>query len=225
MMVKKLIFLQICLLTFVVRISAAPSRSEKSFAALVPNYDLAVKIQPEAQRLEVAGSVQLPAVNSQQELIPLLLSDQMRDFRVEVIKPAASAGIAKVEAKGSGGGRSLYVVIPVKPIGPGEPVLLRFSYVGGEKGAFVFHLGTEGSFAHGSLSAWYPLLDAGGYTGHTGKLKFSVPAGQVVVASGKSISTAPQIARGDYYFEVTQPAVFSFAAAKYTIARRSDKPP
>lgn len=135
-MLKKLP-IQIFLLALVFTSNASPRPSEKAYTDLVPNYDLSVNILPEAQRLEVSGTVQVPAVKSSQELVPLLLSEQMRDFRVEVVRPVASAGLAKVEAKGKGSGRVFYTVTPPKPFAPNEPILLRFSYVGGEKGVVI----------------------------------------------------------------------------------------
>ncbi len=204
----------------------APSlrATPSDYSSLVPKYDLSIKLIPEAQRIEVTGIVTLPVVNAQQELIPTLLSEQMRDFQVEILQPTSSAGRALVEAKGKSSGRTFYVITPSKPIPPNTIVQVRFSYVGGEKGGFVFHLGPDGSFAHGSLGAWYPLFDAGEYTGHVGTMSFSVPSGNVVVASGKATSSIGDMAKGEYRFDVSRPAVFAFAAAKYTIARRSDRP-
>lgn len=223
-MLRKLISIQLFLLTLVLSSSAAPDDVAKKYSSLVPNYDLTVKVLPETKIIDVTGTVQLPVVGTPQDVVPVLLNDQMRDFRVEIVNPLSNAGNAKVEAKGKSCGRTFYAIIPAKPFPANEQIKLRFSYSGGENDGFVFHLGPNGSFAHGSLSGWYPLFDAGEYTGHVGTLKFSVPAKHVVVATGKSLSTPEQMTQGDFHFEVNRPAIFSFAAAKYTIARRTDKP-
>ena len=110
-MLRKLISLQVFLLTLVLSSNTAPSLSEITYASLVPKYDLTIKVLPEAQSLDVTGTVQLPATSSTLDFVPVLLSDQMRDFRVEVIQPASSAGNAKVEAKGKSAGRVFYAII------------------------------------------------------------------------------------------------------------------
>lgn len=197
-----------------------PASSSK-YEDLVPRYDLSIRVLPEEKRLEVSGTVRIPKASTAREFIPLLLSDQMHDFQVDVIQPAASVGVATAEVKGKAGGRNFYFVTPPKPFPANEPILLKFKYAGGENGGFVFHIGSDGSYAHGFLSAWYPLLDAGDYTGHVGKLSFQVPSGQIVIASGKSSGSISEMAVGHQRFDVTEPAVFSFAVGKYTIARRT----
>ena len=47
-----------------------------------PLYDLSFKILPETRRLEVTGTIRLPAVTFDLDSIELSLSELMNDFRV-----------------------------------------------------------------------------------------------------------------------------------------------
>ena len=182
-----------------------------SVAAAVARYDLSVKFLPEAHRLEVSGTVRLPASDSERAELKFSLHDVMRDFEAEVLEPAASAGRARVEKRGEG-----WIVRPPRAVPAGAPVLLKFSYAGGERGAFVFYLGPEGTFASGINTAWYPQADGGR---GTGVLRFEVPAGYSVHAAGARRSSVEDEARGRFRFEIDSPVYFAFGAGRYTVHR------
>ncbi len=65
--------------------------------APVPQYDLSVKIMPDAHRIAVTGTMILPAATESRQTIKLILSDLMHDFSVEVLEPQASAGAANTK--------------------------------------------------------------------------------------------------------------------------------
>jgi tetratricopeptide (TPR) repeat protein len=222
--------------------SITGARTEQSLPALplpksLPQYDLKVRILPEAHRLEAAGTVRLPAADSVRERVQLGLSELMGDFKVEVLQPPVSAGPAALEKKerpwnasfaGPGWGTNTWTISPQRPIPAGEPVLLRVSYAsaGGLSTSFGFYVGPEGSFAAGLLTAWYPEVEtdvtdyrARGLRG-TGTLQFTVPAGYTVYTAGTERSAPEQKRQGDFRFEVEQPTWFSFGAARYTAHHR-----
>src|SRR5258708_6725488 len=54
-------------------------------ALATPDYDLAIRLIPDAHRMEVSGTLFLPSEDKPQTSINLVLSDLMKDFRVEVL--------------------------------------------------------------------------------------------------------------------------------------------
>ncbi len=184
-------------------------------ADLPPQYNLHIRLLPEAHRLEAAGTISLPATAETRPQLELSLSDLMRDLRVEVIEPKTSAGAASAEKKE----KEQWIITPPQPIPAGERVLLRFTYVGGESIGFVFYLGPEGSFAGGQNTAWYPQPNK---AKGIGTVRFSVPAGYSVIATGTQRQTPEEAAQGNFRFEADNPTYFGFAAARYTIVRQTD---
>jgi hypothetical protein len=191
-------------------------------------YDLNVRVLPEDRRLEVNGTMRIPAANAPRAFIEFSLSEQMRDLQVEVLKPIASAGIAKVERARTEGGwlapgdntnnDIVYRVHPAHPFLPGEDVELRFSYSGGEKMGVLFYVGPEVSFASAYGTTWYPQ-DSNHPEG-IGSLRISVAAGETAMAGGDKRSSLEEEAKGIFIFEIIQPTYFSFASGKYTVIRR-----
>ena len=193
--------------------------SSKHIEEISPRYDLTVNLFPEAHRLEVAGTILLPADKAARPQLELSLSDLMRDLRVEVIEPKISAGAAQLQGKPPVNGSISWTIQPPRPIPAGEQVKLKFSYAGGEKIAFVFYIGAEGSFAGGNSTAWFPQIERDARS--TGTLNFKVPARYTVVAPGKQINAEAQTSKGEFQFEITNPSYFSFAAARYSVIRRT----
>src|SRR5215831_12029342 len=108
-------------------VAQAIESAENSLQA-APQYDLKIKLTPEAHLMEVTGTLRLPAVKVSRRTVVLSLVDEMHDFKVEVAEPAAIAGLARLEKMGD----SKWLVHPLKSIPSGARVLLRFSYSGGE---------------------------------------------------------------------------------------------
>jgi len=187
----------------------------------VPSYELSVNLSPDAHRLEATGTMLLPSSSESRQVVKLVLSDMMRNLRVEIIEPRASAGTARLEQQLSGEAVT-WTVHPARPIPAGEAVRLRFAYNGGEQTRLVFYIGAEGSFAGGNSTAWYPQIERDARA--IGTLRFSVPAGYTVFAPGEEISGSsgePQPTAGATFgFTITRPSYFSFAAARYTVERR-----
>ncbi len=199
-----------------------------------PEYDLSVRLLPNERRLEAAGTMRLSAANSVRDSLELSLSELMEDFRVEIISPAVSAGVARLDKKvrpysRPGWGTTTWTIRPPRPIPAKEPVLLRFSYAGGgERTGFVFSLGAETCFGSGINTAWYPEVEEfpvksdGRLRGRrsVGTLNFSVPRGYIVHAPGVQRYTPEEASQGAFKFEISRPVFFSFAAGKYTVRRK-----
>lgn len=196
-------------------------------------YDLSVKVLPEARRLEVNGTMRIPTADAPRAFIEFSLSALMQDLQVEVLKPIASAGIAKVERARTEGGwidpsgntnnDIVYRVHPAHPFLPGEDIELRFSYSGGGQKGVLFYVGPEVSFATAFGTTWYPQDSK--HPEGIGSLRISVPAGETAIAGGDKRSSSQEEAQGTYTFEITHPTYFSFAAGKYTITRREGSIP
>lgn len=201
--------------------SNAIAQSRQTSKSTLPiQYDLNVRVVPDARRLEATGTMKLPASNTARPFIQLSLSELMRDFHVEVLRPGISAGAARLENTKVENGEVTWKVYPPHPFPPGEEIALRFSYSGGEKLAYIFYIGPEVCFASAYGTNWYPLvidhLDRG-----VGSLKISVPAGETVVAEGDKRSSPEQEAHGTFHFESHHPSYFSFASGKYKTVQRN----
>ncbi len=194
------------------------------FAKKAVQYDLDIKVLPAAHRLEATGTMRLPASIKPQADLRLSLSELMHEFTVEVVEPAASAGIAKVERKTVSGKSIKWIVRPLHPISAGQAVLLRFSYAGGEQLANQFYIGSEVSLASAWGTDWYPLVDGENDKG-IGTLRFSVPAGQTVYATGNRRSSTQDAERGVFKYEIIHPTYFAFAAGNYTVVRHNGSIP
>lgn len=220
---KRIIAPSLLFFACIVYAHVKPEAHLKSPAKPVPQYDLSVKVIPDAHRLEVTGTLTLLPMSEARSSIQIGLSNVMRDLQVEVLEPKSCAGQTKIEKQREINKMIVWRLTPASAIPAGESVKLRFSYAGGEEIRFVFYIGAEGSFAGGFNTAWYPQVEGerkNQVAKSTGRMAFLVPVEYKVIANGKRLSTAEQEGKGDFLFEVVQPSMFSFAAAKYTIEQR-----
>ena len=211
--------------------TAKPSNAVYSSTA-TPSYKLTIRLVPDAPRLEVSGTIQLPPVNAGRASIELSLSELMNDVRIDVVSP--SLGAVKLDTthrpqSRSGWGVTTWRVIPARPFPANEPIVLRFSYARETEGSSnLFGLGGEVSFAGGISTAWYPQFEDlaadrnGPFKGlrGVGQLDFSVPSGYTIHATGISRSEQKETAEGVFRFEVNHPAFFSFSAARYSVKKK-----
>ena len=200
-------------------------------AVSLPQYDLKIKVLPDAHRLEGSGTITLPPVDVPRETIPLALTGLMTDVTFEVVAPASSAGPVRLERKERPFGRPEWVTVvwtirPAKPFPAGEPVVLKFSYAGGgDKTAFGFYIGPVCSFGVGILTAWYPVLEDEPVTQlrgfrATGMVQFNVPRGYKTHSTGKLLSPPEDTERGNFRFRIDTPSTLSFSIARYLVTRR-----
>ncbi len=201
----------------------------------MPRYDLSIKILPDSQRLEVTGTIQLPAEKIERNFIELSLSEQMQNLQVSVVNPQTNAGETKLSKKERpssqpGWGTTTWQIQPAHPFPANRPVSLRFSYDGGgDHSSFLFYLGQEICFGAGIGTAWYPEVEEfpiesdgelRGLRG-TGNLNFVVPPDFKVYSPGNKGIGKNQNGQGNYHFEINEPVYFSFSAGKYFVERKS----
>ncbi len=220
---KKFFAIFLALISFV-SIDAGQTSHGKIYPDTIPQYNLDIRVLPNAHRLEANGTLRLPETNKSCSEITLSLSKVMHDFAVEIIEPVASAGIAKVEKTEANGEDLKWIIRPVRPIPANQSVLLRFSYAGGEQIASLFYIGSEVSFASAWGADWYPVVSCEDNKG-IGTLRFSVPIGQTVYASCNRRSSVQEAEQGIFKFEFVHPTYFSFAAGNFIVVRRNGSVP
>jgi hypothetical protein len=187
-----------------------------SVAGKLPVYNLDIRLQPEARRMEVEGRVTLPATNAPRQEFRLVLSAQMRDFRVQIVAPSGCEGDAKLETLKSVKGETTWGIKSPRAVPANSPVTLLIRYAGGEKPAAQFDFQPECCIASGYGTNWYPQVEGDNDRG-TGSLRFSVPAGQIILATGTLVSDKKDEEQGRFRFEIRQPSTLSFAAGKYRV--------
>lgn len=185
-------------------------------------YDLSVKILPAARRLEVAGTMLLPAATEAREQVEFYLSPKMGRPEVKLVGPETSAPLTLLSSKEEGGDIR-WVFSAGRRIPPGRRVRVRFSYSSENKTAPQFDVTPEGAFAGGGGELWYPQVSF--KNRETGRLRFQVPPGETVVATGVLRSSEAQQARGDFTYSVTLPSKFAFASGRYSVVKRKGRVP
>lgn len=170
----------------------------------VPRYDMDVHFAADLRSVTVTGEVHVPRSLLKQDTLELRLSSLFRELRF------TSEGGRAVNLWAVGdtaGARRNYRLI-VRDAR--DTVRLRFSYSGGGGIAFGYALDGEAAFAASILTAWYPLLnraDTWVPVRGTGRVRFMVPEGLTVVASGRRRSATT--------YDFTVPSFFSYSVAQY----------
>lgn len=180
-------------------------------------YDMSVRILPDVRRLEVTGTVLLPAAPESRSQIEFYLSPKMERPEVRLLEPKGLAPLTLLSNKEEGGDVK-WIFKTGEIIPAGQQILLQFSYHSENKTAPQFNIDPQGSFAGGGGELWYPQTAF--KNRETGKLRFQVPAGETVIATGGLQSSESQQARGEFVFSVTQPSKFAFASGRYTVVKR-----
>ena len=172
-------------------------------------------------------------------VLKLALSEQIEDFRVEVLSPSDCAGVAMFEKKEtrrpwSRDGWEIntwHFQLP-KQLPAGSQLKAKFSYQGKfTQSSFIFSLQKDVMFGSGIGTAWYPQFEEADATTRlkglrsTGKLQFHVPPGLIVHSAGKLVSSVEDQQQGKFKFENSNPVFFSFAAAKFFHVMAQGNPP
>lgn len=197
---------------------------EPSSGKRVAAYDLDIRLIPDAHRLEAAGTIALPAAPVERATVKFALRADMQTPHVQVVEPKACAGAVKLADAGKDNDLLVsrqWEIKPKRPCPAGLPILLKFDYAGGGEavGSGFFNLGPDGSFGCGINSAWYPVFDR---QRGSGSLRFTVPKGVVVIASGTPTERRDIGDASVFGFTADRPSYFSFAAGPYTIVRRRE---
>jgi len=211
----------LCLLVTVYP-TPAVHRQTPPTVSTVSEYDLSVKVLPDAHRLEVTGRWKLPPTLAEKNQIEFYLSPKMEELKVQLVEPKASAPLNLVSNK-EDGGDTKWVFKPTAPIPAEKSVVLQFSYVSDGKTAPQFNVSPEGSFAGGGGELWYP--QAAFKNREVGVLHFKVPAGDTAFSNGLLTSSSQQRASGEFIFHVAEPSKFAFASGKYSVTRREGTVP
>ena len=170
-----------------------------------PRFQLNIHLTPSARHMDVRGTVRLAAPQRLQDGMEFELADSMHDLHMKVTAPG-SATAATVESEGKDGRNQKYRLHFPEGISVNEPLLVDFSYQGGEQPSLVFSLGPEASFADGDDTAWYPQFENSGRA--EGEIQFNVPEGYTVAASGEE--------KGAGVFHISNPQHLCFAVGKYS---------
>jgi len=202
--------------------ASSPRRAQPP--AALPEYSLTFRVLPDDHRLQVTGTVRMASASAARREIVLALGERMDQLRVEVVEPSSSAGWPRLERVEGSGGNVKWVVRPLRPIPPGQSILLRFSYAGGGEVATMYYVGPEIAFASAWVTDWYPLVEGGSDKG-TGVVTVLVPAGWTVATGGVRRSAPKEEAQGTFRSAILHPTYFTFAAGKYTVVRHDGAVP
>ena len=210
---------------------AAPRLAPVKPAARFPEYSLAVRLQPEARRIDVSGTLRLPATDSARSQLRIGLSERMDSLHVELIAPAG-LGATTLERDTTGDGkprvpgesRDAHWILRAQSGFPsGQPVTLRFSYRGKGDTTFLYYIGPEVAFASGWGDSWYPDINGSGKA--TGELTIQLPTGWKAIAGNPPVGDVQRSAAGMFRFVQHLPTYFTFAAGPYTVVTRGGNVP
>lgn len=196
-----------------------PTRSRE---VPVAEYDLSCRLRPEERRLDVEGTITLPASDQERSAIRFALREDMSQPEIAVLAPELCAGPAEVTPgpvleKKDDPQRS-WELCARRPFPAGSAVTFSVRYGGGETVSLNYHLHPAGSFAH-SDSAWYPRFDQ---LRAVGAIRYAVPDPWVVKASGALLGKESGNGELAYRFGCRTPSGFSFVAGPYTVIRRRE---
>ena len=170
----------------------------------VPRYDMDVRFAADLRAVTVTGALHVPRSLMKSDTLELRLSRLFGGLRF------TDEGGRVVSASAIGdttGDRRNYRLIVG---GARDTVRLRYSYTGGSGIGFGYALDGEAAFAASILTAWYPLLnraDTWVPVRGIGQVRFAVPNGLTVVASGAR--------RDASTYDFVVPSFFSYSIARY----------
>ena len=195
-----------------------------------PSYDMNVALRPADRSITVGGSAQLPAENAPRQKLFFQLAQQMKDLQMEIVSPSSIAQQLHPKMENDNGlGTGNFSVELDPPIPAKTAVTVKFFYHGGDKTAFVFHIGPEGSYADGTDIAWYPEfgpeLDQDGKFGVdgkgavTGRAVYNIPVDLDLVASGQMTEGPKDSTSATYTCQLDHPTTFAFSLDKFRILK------
>ena len=180
----------------------------------LPHYAITVRLQPSAPRLAAIATVDLPASDTGRA--SFVLAEMFTLTSVEV-SDGRDYRPVRLDSSFVSGSRPGWGNVRWRLPDDPSPRSMRVRYqLDTAATAFVFGLDDTITFASGINTAWYPQLEDGksAVAGRVrtkrgiGTLRFEVPGGVMVYALG--------VQRGQT-FEVSTPAYFNFAAARFQV--------
>ena len=219
-------------LSLLVSVSVAHAQGQQ---VTDPRYDLAVSIRPTDRFLSVSGTAVIPPKESPQTTLSFQLAQQVNNLQMEVVSPPTSAGVLNPKMLSDNGlGSGNWSADLAKPVPSGTPITVKFSYDGGEKTAFVFHIDTGGSYACGSDIAWYPEFGIASTTGKysvdgngqvIGSVTYSLPSDLQIVANGRKSEPTVSGAIQTVGFVTDHASALSFVVDKFRVLHGKGKVP
>jgi hypothetical protein len=170
----------------------------------VPRYDLVARFSADMRTVAITGELHVPRTLLRGDTLSLRLSALFRELR---FTDAAGSSIPVVTTGDTAAATRHYRLIVRAE---SDTLRLRFGYEGGSGIAFGYALDGQATFAAGILTAWYPLLNRTNTwvpVRGTGRVRFVVPDGLTVVASGTRRDAAT--------YDFTVPSFFSYSIARY----------
>src|SRR5689334_329962 len=78
--------------------ACSPARTTPApTATTAPIYAIELRLRPQDRAIDVNGTIEIAAADSARSAITLSLGERIGHLSVEVLEPAASAGVARVE--------------------------------------------------------------------------------------------------------------------------------
>lgn len=191
----------------------------------LPRYVLDVRMDPDRKRVTVHGTVAVPALfQSSNGGVRLVLDRMMTGLRVSVVQ-SAGAVPTRLDSVGFSGRDVQWLVHLSKPPSAGVPIVLEFSYVGGDDApAPLCYFGGAVVYASGWGTNWYPGLGDGA-TRAVGTLRVQSPKSHPTVISGGARLVGVDTATGRHEFDVYVPTYLSFLAGRFIETREPGEIP
>jgi hypothetical protein len=191
-------------MTLLEAVALAAALAASPGPADVPRYDMDVRFAADMRAMTVTGEVHVPRSLMRHDTLELRLGSLFRGLRFtdeggRAVNTSAIGDTTRVR-------RNYRLILP----GGGDTARLRFTYSGGSGIGFGYALDGEAAFAASILTAWYPLLnraDTWVPVRGMGRVRFVVPTGLTVVASG--------VRRDASTYDFPVPSFFSYSIARY----------
>ena len=186
-----------------------------AIAAQLPILDLNCTLQPDQSRMQISATVTLVPASSDTSKATFFLSDRMEVPKVRVLSPETLKGDVVPKNLSVRDHDVTYEVQLPKPLAKGESLKLGFDYSSKESKGFVYMVGPKACLAGGYNTCWFPSV--GDSRRMLGNMQFKSPEGFLVKASAKELSAREEGGIRTSRFEILQPTVPTFAAARYKV--------
>ena len=192
----------------------------------LPRFDMDVVVEPADHRLRVRGIVVVPPAVEAREKLDFLLRTDTVGLRIEALDPPGCRGVLEVrsgERVPDMAATQRFEASLGAPCPPGVPLVLSVEYdCGSHENRRWLSLTSEFCFSSYYASAWIPMF---GFRRGTGTLRYSVPEGMVVLATGDLRGAVSQEDRLVSTFVTDIPSVFDFVAGPFEVRRRQGRVP
>ena len=194
-----------------------------ALAAETPVLDLKCTLDPAGSKMRIEAAVQLVSSKTALKHVQFGLSDQMEVPKVRILEPQDLAGDVVPTQPYPMDHDLIYTIALPKELPAGRLLKLRFEYAAKGRKGFVYLLSPEACLGGGYNTCWYPAV--GTARRMLGAMEFHSPAGFIVKASGKELDAKESNGERVTRFQIIEPTVPTFAAARYVVHRVPGKVP